>query len=818
MTKRSRKTLTRRHPLIWEVRLFFWTIVVGVSALAGASAGGFLGFLAAQSPIGELEYYDPPQVTRIMDRKDRAVVAELYSEKREVLGLYEMPNILLDAFIAIEDERFREHFGADPRGILRAMVTNARSGRMRQGGSTITQQMTRNVIERVGRRRSFDRKIREALLSLQIEGRYSKDQILEFYLNQIFLGHGSYGVQAAAQTYFGKDVIDLTLAECASLAAIPKEPTLTNPFSNPTNLVARRNLVLDKMCALSLIEPRDLAEAKATTLTTRRSTQPRVRSPYFIEHLRRTLGSDPEFEEDLLGGYRIVSTVNPEYQKILEEEMKKGLRGVEKLWQSRKPAAFYREREDLGDKWNTTLPRVKQVRLARIEKVRDDGVEVEIEGYRGFAPFHKITDSNPYAENKAWTGRYRKPYFDPSVVLAEGNLIDVRIKKVSRADKSLELSLYDTKHIQGAAALLDAKTGEILALVGGAEFYDMENDGMWNRATREGRQPGSAFKPLLYATALENGRTLGTVYMDDWAQYGNYIPRNYENRYFGPTTLFWALAESNNVVTVKLFKDLGLNAAFKGYRAFDILEPRSTWKLAPELPLCLGSLNTTPLSVAAAYLPLLRKGIAIEPLCVKRVDDLTGKTLKVMKPRERRVVSPQTAYLVTYTLREVLRSGTGRPVKDYFDRLSYPVPQIAGKTGTTTNCVDAWFVGYSPDLVLAVWVGFDRVRSMGPKMTGSVVASPVWCETFRRVLETRTDWKMSFDVPADIVYRDISAVTGLLASNDPDGPNERVFRQVPFVKGTEPTEVSEGYEGEPYWLDQRPDMEPPAPELPEITP
>ncbi|MBN1868236.1 PBP1A family penicillin-binding protein [Candidatus Sumerlaeota bacterium] len=812
----SRKSSSRRnpHPLAKVLHLLFWLFVLAVCAGAGGATGALLAYVREQGPIDKIERYDPPQVTRVFDRSGRNAIAEFFDERRELLALEDMPRDLVNAFVAIEDERFYDHFGVDLRGVVRALTVNLKAGGVRQGASTISQQLPRNVLARsVGRERSIRRKIREAFIAFQIEERFSKDQILEFYLNHIFLGHNAYGVQSAAHTYFRKDARDLTLAECAALAAIPKAPSAINPISSPQRLIERRALVLENMKRQGLVTPTRADEAKKEPLPEKREVvQPRVVSPYFVDHLRRSLVEESEFEEDLLmrEGYRIYSTEHPEYQRILEEEIAAGLPEVEKKWQEAKPSRLVYERRDLEKESGATAPKPGQTRLARIVEVLPDGVRVELEGYTAFVPFHKEMAPARRMDGTTemtWTGRYVKPYYNPDLVLRRGKLIDVDVRAVSPGGE-IELRLSDTHRLQGAAVLLDVQTGQILALVGGENFYDQSNDGMWNRATQAARQPGSAFKPLLYATAIQSGMTAASVVMDDRVEFSNgYVPRNYSNRYSGPTTLYEALAESNNVVTVKLFGELGFSTAFRGYRRFDMSPPQARWKMRPEMPLCLGSLNVTPLSLAAAYLPFAHQGVAVAPWCVTRVQARGERTI-FMKPREeRRVISTQVAYIVTRMLIEAVRHGTARTtIGDFFDWSR--TPEIAGKTGTTTNCVDAWFVGYTPELALVVYVGFDRgVRSMGPQMTGSRVACPIWRETMRRILETRTDWKMEFDVPAGIVFRDIASRTGLLVPKTGLNGGEKTLAQVPFIQNTEPTEESAGYDGLPYWEYQHPDPE-----------
>lgn len=791
-----------RHPLVWSMRLCFWAFLLIVCSVAGVSVGTVLGYLSAQASIPELEYYDPPEITRVMTPDGKRMIAEFFSEKRMVLALRYMPPALLDAFVAIEDERFYDHMGVDPQGILRAMWANTRKRKLRQGGSTITQQMTRNVLASIGTSRTYGRKMTEAFVALQIESRYSKDQILAFYLNQIFLGHNSYGVRAAAETYFGKDLMDLNVAECASLASIPQSPSRVNPITNPERLIARRNQVLARMAELKMIDEKTAKEEQERPLPPPVAKQRRRSSPYFVDHVERYIQAAPDLSEEVLsvGGYQIISSINTDYQKVLEEEIVAGLKSSEEKWIEAKPRLLADMESKLMEKHGSLRPRKGQVRMARITEVRMDGIDVGLSGYKGSLNFRKEMVEDKKSGKKVWTGGYKHPYFNPAAVLKKDGLIEVIVREVDAEERSLKLSWYDNKHILGAAVLLDASTGNILALVGGANFYDQDNGGMWNNATRTGRQPGSSFKPLLYAKALEKegGRTLGSIFIDEKIEFGDYVPRNYGGYYKGPMTLFRALVTSNNVVTIKLFQEMGIRTMLKEYAEFDIVGDGEDWDLdeAKGLPLCLGSLSTTPLSMAAAYLPFVRHGVAIEPLSVVRIDDLNGNTVKRFKPRERLVLSPQAAYLVTAALHEAVQSkpgNTGAFVANYFSEFSFPTPHLAGKTGTTSDCVDSWFVGYSPDLVLAVWVGFDRgMRPMGPKMTGSKVAGPIWCEMMRRVLESRTDWKMAFDVPPDIVFRDISAYTGLLPSDEEYRTGAQIFPKIPFIKGTEPTVRSDG--------------------------
>jgi penicillin-binding protein 1A len=485
-----------------------------------------------------------------------------------------MPKELPNALIAIEDARFYEHFGVDPYGILRAVVMAIRrGGEVRQGGSTITQQMIRTVLDtQIGQERNLKRKIKEALMAMQAEANYSKNQILEFFFNHTFLGNNAYGVGAAAQLYFGKEVKDLTLAECATLASIPQRPSRFNPHvekdreENLKRLLNRRNTALQYMLeqnmisetsyTLAVAEPLPPPPAKNTA-----ATEQRYAYPYFTDYVLNRVKKDSDYRDDILkkGGYRVATTLNPEYQAILEDVLPRTLgtwvdkkpgnidiieKGVEQKWQEAKPDRLMKEEQDLLETVGDTTPRRGQVRLARIQEVTSTGLTVKLDDYRGFVEFPKEMQDDPKDRNrKVWTGRYLRPYYNPEKILKKNGLIDVKIREVDTKKRQLTLAWYDQR-IQGAAVLLDAHSGQILALVGGANYYDNENPTkfMFNRATSAPRQPGSSFKPFLYAYALENHYTPQTIVVDERIEYpaGNgkfYIPRNYENHYRGDFSL-----------------------------------------------------------------------------------------------------------------------------------------------------------------------------------------------------------------------------------------------------------------------------------------
>lgn len=756
--------------LIFLSVVFFGT--VGISL----GLGLFMAYVAGLPPIERLENYDPPEVSIVYDREGNHI-AQFSSERRLVVPIERIPRRLLEAFLAIEDSRFYDHFGIDLRALARSVVANRLAGRRAQGGSTITMQLPRNILESIGREKTLERKIKEAILALQIERRYSKDQILEFYLNQIFLGHHSFGVRAAAEIYFSKNLDELTIAECATLAGIPKAPSIYNPLGDRERCLDRRNVVLGRMRDLNWITREEYETAVNTPLTvTRTKLKPNVvqsEFPYFVDGLVRELMGPYEISRNDLRtqGFSIHSTLDPTMQRIAEEELVEGLRIAEDMWNEKKPARYWDEAEDFD------APRPGQTRLAKISGMAGRQIDVQIQGYRG-----SISRPDPL------------PYFDPEKSLKIGGYIDVRIEEVDHQRARFEAEPADTAHIQGSVVILDAHTGSTLALVGGASFNDAENRGQYNRAIMGGRPTGSTIKPFFYAAAMELGRTPNAIIYDEPIIYParpeQYKPRNYENRFFGPTTLIEGLEHSRNVVTVRLFESLGLKKALNQVHRFDPEPGDTEWsrKLRPELSASLGSSDMSPHELAGAYLAFVNRGIGHDPHWFTSITDQNGSMIRSPEFHEQIVLDPIAAYQVIYMMRMVVERGSGRrAIGSAFP--SPPYPPIAGKTGTTNDNTDAWFVGYTPDLVMVTHVAFDTLRPMGEIMTGGRVAGPIWAAIFKRIHETRSSWKMHFDVPQGVERADICAETGKRVSEICGLYSHDTYRGVPFRQGTAPWET-----------------------------
>lgn len=781
----------RRRRWTWWQRLFFVIITLIVLG-AGATVGILLGIVRTLPPLDRLEYYDPPEITTIYDRDGEQVIGKFDKEKRLVIGIDEIPARLQMAFLAIEDSRFYDHFGVDLIGVVRAMRANFLAGRFKEGASTITQQLARNILPEVGREKKLERKIKEALMALKIERHYAKPQILEFYLNHIFLGYSSYGVQAAAMTYFSKRLDELTLSECALLAGIPKGPSIYNPIRNPKRAKARRDSILHRMRDLRWIEQDDYEAALAEDIQINRGGRFNDLYPYFRDALHRELQSYYGLSQEQLetGGYRIVSTIDPAIQDACTQALRTGLIRAERMWQERKPA---RRREALKD-WDGRL-RAGRSYLAKIESVGTDSIDVTLEGLRGTLPLPEVM-----------------PYWEPANILEAGEWLDVKVASTDRNAGRFEGAIADEAPIQGAIIVLDVHRGEVLGLVGGGTpFYD-KHFGYYNRAIMGGRQVGSSIKPFFYAAGLQSGMQPNSIIIDEPIRYGDYEPRNYEKKFFGPTTFIEAVEHSRNISTLRLFESLGVQRGVEMVKRFDFVEGGQHWDMRPELAMCLGSMDASPLSMAAAYQVIANQGVGIRPHFFRNIYDKEGRIAIPRRWQEQAIIDdPIVAYQMQYILRQTVVTGTGRsPIGSKFP--SPPSPPVAGKTGTTNDCRDAWFCGFTPDLVIVTQVGFDTPHPMGPQMTGGRVAGSIWAEAFAAILPTRQNWKLRFEEPPGVEYADISSDTGKRASEITSQYGHMVYRNVPFHRGKAPRQQDDGVTMAPiiapvgdayYWLVSR---------------
>ncbi len=611
-------------------------IVIPVMILAG-----FYFYYSRDLPrLNSVKDYQPKIVTQVLSESGE-IIAEYFVEKRYLISMDEMPPVLIDAFIAAEDERFFEHQGIDVLSIVRALIKNLRSMDIVQGGSTITQQVTKSLL--LTPEKSYARKIKEAILAYRIEKSLSKADILSIYLNQIYLGQRSYGVEAAAQTYFNKSAADLNLAESALLAGLPRAPSAYSPIRHLERAKRRQQYVLERMAESGYITrdeaqaaldyPLKIAPAENKNITV---------APYIAEQVRQYLQTAYGNASLYGDGLKVHTSVNLLMQDAAQRAVESGLKAFEK-----------RQGVKKGD------PRV-----------------------------------------------------------------------------------------QGALVAMEPRTGSVKALVGGLRF--LENQ--FNRATQARRQPGSAFKPIVYAAALDKSYTTASIIIDAPIVFPSrgkqpfWEPKNFDREFEGPVTFRHALSHSRNVITVKILQDIGVGYAIKYARKLGISAP-----LEPNLTLALGSSGVSLLELTRAYAVFANQGMLAEPLFITKIVDRHGNVLEENKPRLSRVISPETAYLMTSLLQSVVEEGTGRGVR----ALKRP---CAAKTGTTNDMRDAWFIGYTPDLIAGTWVGYDIEKPLGKRETGAVAASPIWLRFMQEVMEG-TEIQV-FPVPDGIIFRQIDADTG----------------------------------------------------------
>jgi len=763
----------------WVVGIFKFLFFLG---LLGCAAGAlvmfavYMHFTQDLPKIEKLEDYRPPIITTVYSDDDRKI-AEFYSERRVVVALSEMPQDLVNAFIAAEDARFYQHKGIDIHSIIRAMLKNLLAGEIVQGGSTITQQVTKSFL--LSPERSYQRKIKEAILAYRLDKQFSKDQILYLYLNQIYLGHGAYGVGAAAENYFGKTVKELNLAECAMLAGLPQAPSRYSPFTNPDSAKNRQLYVLNRMIEEGYISEEQAKKASETALniTARRDFFMET-APYYSEHVRKQLidmyGKEKIYNE----GYAVYTSANIEMGQMAEEAIAKGLKELDKREGYRGPL----EHLDPGDIETFSQAIEGQLILSPLQaeavvkgvvaEVDDaaDTVSVRIGNEHGVIALKDMKWARKPDPEVHWS---EATVYHPGEVLKKGDVILVRVIKKSENQKDWELALEQEPAVQSSLVCIEAETGEVKVVVGGRDFSESQ----FNRAVQSLRQPGSAFKPIIYAAALDRGYTPASVIIDSPIVFEDpetesvWKPDNYDNKFYGMTLFREGLIKSRNVVTVKILQGIGVEYAIKYAKKLGIKS-----SLAHNLSLSLGSSDVTLLELVNAYAVFANKGFLVSPCFIKRIVDRDGRVVYEHQTNRQQVVEANTAYVLTHLLEEVVQFGTGWRVK----ALNRPV---AGKTGTTNNLFDAWFVGYTPDYVSGVWVGFDDKKSIGKKETGASAASPIWLDFMQRALAGKP--VREFEVPESVVFTKIDADTGKLPL---PGSRNAIFEC--FKDGTAPREYT----------------------------
>jgi penicillin-binding protein 1A len=686
-------------------RVLFGLLIL-LAALIGAAAGLLLVYSTDLPQIDELEHYRPSTITELYDDQGRTIGN--FALQRRVVATYDdYPPVLRDALTSIEDKDFYRHWGINVWRIMGAAYRDIESGGRVQGASTLTMQLARNLF--LSPDRSFQRKIQEAWLAIQIERRFTKPQIFTLYANQIFLGHGAYGFEAASEYYFNKPAKKLTLDEAALLAGLPKAPQYYSPILHPDRALKRRNLVLNAMLEDGKITAQQAADAKAQPIQLNLQHDPNSLAPYFVEEIRRYLeakfGSDQVHE----GGLRVYTTLNMDMQKAANRALLDGL-------------AVYERRHGWKGKLRNvvnegaTLDKYEHPDWDE-EPVAGDFVHALVTAAGAnsanvrFGVYH-ATLTQPDA---AWTQKKIQDLFHP------GDICYVKILTLN-PDHSATLTLEQDSGTQGALMAIDNATGAIKAMVGGRDF----NDSKFNRATQALRQVGSSFKPYVYTAAVDQGASPDDPILDAPITFetasGPYTPHNYDEKFEGVITLRRALAQSRNIPALKLADRIGIKTVIEYAHRFGI-----TSNIPAYLPVALGSAEVTLLEQTAAYSVFPNDGVRVAPRYLTRVTDYEGRVLEETFPDVRDVVPARTARIMTGMLESVVQSGTARTA------LSLKLP-LAGKTGTTNDFTDAWFVGFSPTLTVGVWMGFDEKKTLGSKETGAHAALPIWIDFMRAAL------------------------------------------------------------------------------------
>ncbi|MDC4224102.1 MAG: PBP1A family penicillin-binding protein [Candidatus Manganitrophus sp.] len=755
----------RRFRWVKWLLLSFLSLIL----LVALSVGGVLWYFSRDLPsLESLGSYEPSQATRIYS-DDNRIVGQFYIEKRVFVPLSRMPKELIQAILAVEDSRFYEHSGFDYIRIIKAFLTNLENMKIRQGASTITQQLTRSLF--LTPERTMKRKLKEVLLARKMETMLTKDEILEIYLNQIYFGHGAYGVQVAARTYFGKDVSELNLAEVAFLSGLPKAPNDYSPYRYPQKAKTRQGVVLRRMVDENFITEEQYRKAYEQDLFFQKMVPDEELALHFLEHIRQYLiakyGDDAVYK----GGLNVYTTLNIDMQRTANRAVKTGLRDLDKRQGYRGPLGKYEESAEAAEVAVPSLE-VGAILEGHVTQVSDKegSALVQVGGVTG----------KMLMEDMAWGARrlrgprlpedlhlFEKP--KASDIVKVHDLIKVKVKKAGNEGKGVFFSLEQEPIVEGAFVAIDPATGAVKALVGGYDFRRSE----FNRAIVAKRQPGSAFKPIIYATAIERGLTPASMVLDNPVVYTDeeldkvWKPENYEEKFYGPITLREALTYSRNLATVRLLEQIGVRNVLEFSKRVGIQSP-----LTRDLSLALGSSGVTLTELTSAYAVFANQGVRVEPTLIVSVSDHNGRVLEHRELAPQQVVSKETAYVITNMMEDVIQRGTARKAKS----LGRP---LAGKTGTTNEFTDAWFIGFAPNLVAGVWVGFDDNRPLGDREAGGSAALPIWM-TFMQ--ESLSRFPVTpFSIPDNIVYAKIDPQTGLLA---PPGEENGIVEI--FVRGTEP--------------------------------
>jgi penicillin-binding protein 1A len=736
-----------------------------VVAMLGILSGVMFAYAGDLPAVSALDNYSPSTITRVYAASGQ-VIGEFATQRRVVVGYDDINPLLRNAIIATEDAEFDKHFGINIWRIFAAAATDIIERRRDQGASTLTQQVARNL-DHFGltKQKLFERKVREIILAIQIEKRYTKKEIFTIYCNQMYLGHGAYGVEAASRLYFSKSNKQLSLEEAALVAGIFQSPERQSPFVDMRRATQRRNVVLQRLADERYITQAQADAAKAAPIVTRGApNQAPGIAPFFVEevrkHLERQYGAKVLYEN----GLTVRTTLDVVMQETANRALEHGLRVIDKRHGYRKPkrnviAEGHTVDGFKDERWNRPMAVGDVVPGIVVSAPKTGAARLRI------GPYHADLGKEGYV----WTRRV-----SAADLFKPGDLVEVAIAKLDEAAGAATVTLDQTPTIEGAMLAIENRTGQIKAMVGGWNF----NRSKFNRAVQAYRQMGSTFKPIVYTAAIDRGFTPTSILVDSPVSYpaGNgqiYSPHNYDHNFEGPVTLRGALEESRNVPAIKMMDTLGPKNVLDYAKRFGFEE-----EFPPYLPIALGAGDATLLEVTSAYTTFPNQGVRMKPFEVLTVKDRDGNLLEENRADPSDVIRADTAFVMTNLLRGVLVRGTAIRAASLASQ--WP---LAGKTGTVDDNTDAWFIGFDPDITVGVWVGNDEKKSLGSQEQGALAALPIWMEFMKAYIDRRPDKDdpPQFQAPGNIVFLSVEKLSGGVLPSDTPG----AIREA-FISGTQP--------------------------------
>jgi len=733
------------------------SILFALAIVAGAVAGVLLAFENDLPQVSSLEQFEPNIITRIY-AADGTLIGDFAIEKRVIVGFKDIPPVLRNAVVAVEDADFWKHLGINLWRIPGAAISNFRSGRRSQGSSTLTMQLSRVLF--LTPEKTYERKVKEAILAFQIEKNFTKEEIFTLYCNQVYFGNGNYGVEAASQALYSKSIKDLTLSEAALIAGLPQNPSRLSPLESPERAVQRRNHVIQRMLEEKYVSQEEASRAQAEPLNLHPRKEPPSTAPYFIEEVRKYLEREYGSQQIYQGGLQVHTTLDPVMQEAATRAVRNGLRRLDRkargfvptplsiLEEGKFPSRIHLE------EWDRPIRQGDVVRGVVLASDRTLAV-VQFGDYR----------ARVGPEDVAWT---RRAVSDALPVGAVAPFLIVSLTEEGDG-KEAKVTLDQEPKLEGALLAMEPRTGAVKAMVGG---YDFERS-KFNRATQAFRQTGSAFKPIVYSAALERaGYTPATIIVDSPISFPSepgkiWSPHNYDYKFLGPIPLRYAIEQSRNIPAIKTLQTVGIETGVEYARKLGL-----TGELPSYLPIALGAGEATLQEMTAAFATFANQGLRMKPMYVTRITDRDGNVIEEARPQGTDAIRADTAYIMTSLLRGVAERGTAARAR----KLKRP---IGGKTGTTDDFTDGWFIGFEPSLAAGVWVGFDEKKeSLGRGQDGGRTALPIWMEFWA---EAMTDKPIEeYSIPGNIVFVPVDGY------GQPGPAGTPGVRMEAFVAGTEP--------------------------------